>query len=89
MFPPHFSSVIDDKLGVTQAHQCIYCEMGINEITMEKQPGVTVKYTRAECLKDYDIFLKKVKEEQNKRNAAKILVTGGKEQNAKGNIIKR
>jgi len=85
VFPPEFSALIPtDRLGEEQPHMCLFCELNINEVTIEKGEGKTEKYTKEQCKKDYDVFLKQLKE---KKNVAQLLVKG--DNNVAGNIIKR
>jgi hypothetical protein len=85
VFPPEFSTLLPaEKLSDEQPHMCLFCELEVKEITIEKGEGKTEKYTREQCIKDYDVFLKQIKE---KKNIAQLLVKG--ENNVTGNIIKR
>lgn len=38
--------------------ECIFCRIGKNEIQLKQGK----KYTKEECIKDYELFLKKIKE---------------------------
>ena len=65
VFPPEFSSLIPvTDLKGDQPHRCLFCEMDIKAITVEKGNG-REQYTREQCIKDYDVFLKKVKEKRS------------------------
>lgn len=55
--------------------QCIFCERGIKEVTMESGPGKVEKYTKEQAKKDYVMFLNQLKE---KSDVAKILTKGQK-----------
>jgi len=56
VMPPDFLTDISEKGG----KECWFCKTGKNEI-INKIGG---KYTKEECIKDYDIFLKKLKEKK-------------------------
>jgi hypothetical protein len=53
MFPPNFT----DKLGEKE-YLCVFCQRSVDEIRY----GDNKKATRKEIIKDYDIYLKMVKE---------------------------
>lgn len=57
--------------------QCIFCERGIKEVTIDKEGGKVEKYTKEQAKKDYVMFLNQLKE---KSDVAKIL-TGAKKGN--------
>ena len=52
--------------------QCVFCEKGIKEVTVESKEKVE-KYTKEQAKKDYVRFLKMLKE---KKGVAKILAKG-------------
>jgi hypothetical protein len=53
--------------------QCIFCERGINEVTLDKENGSVEKYSKKQAKKDYVKFLNALKE---KSEVAKILTKG-------------
>ncbi len=59
--PPQFLVQMLTMPDDQEALQCIYCDQNINEITIKKDTGI-VKYTKKQCIKDYEIFIKKLKE---------------------------
>lgn len=72
-FPPQFLVQMLTMPDDPEALQCIYCSENITEITLDKGR----KYTKEQCIKDYEIFLKKLKE---KKNIADVLQKGKVEQ---------
>ena len=68
ILPPQLMvPVITDPTG--EATQCIFCERGIKEVTLERE-GKTEKYTKEQAKKDYIKFLNELK---SKSEIAKIL----------------
>lgn len=61
MFPPQFTVLIED----TEDHQCIFCKDNVKFIKYETDDGVRKKYTKKECIRDYEKFLRMVKEKNN------------------------
>lgn len=68
-FPPQFLVQMLTMPDNPDALQCIYCSEDINEITTKNGK----KYTKEQCIKDYDILLKQLKE---KKNIAEVLTKG-------------
>lgn len=59
-FPPNFMREIpESKEGDLQ---CIFCMVGKDELTYDTDKGKTGTYTKKQCVEDYKIFLKKIKE---------------------------
>lgn len=58
-YPPQYVYNID---GEKDAKKCIFCKIGKDYVTLLKDDGREVKYTKKECIKDYGMFLKKLKE---------------------------
>lgn len=65
MIPPQFLVQLPDH-DEPDALQCIFCKLDKDSIKL--RTGGT--YTKAECIKEYEIFLKKLAE---KRNIARAL----------------
>lgn len=74
LFPPDFleKAEKDDKL-------CVFCKIGKDHITLDKFTG-RKKYTRKECMEDYQKFLRMLKD---RPSIARKLVEG-KVENLKG-----
>ena len=53
--------------------QCIFCEQGIKEVTIEKEGQQVEKYSKEQAKKDYVLFLNQLKE---KTEIAKLLTKG-------------
>jgi len=53
VFPPNFTNKLGEK-----EYLCVFCQKGTDEISY----GDRKKATRKEIIKDYDIYLKMVKE---------------------------
>ena len=56
--PPQFSELIPG----TEDYQCIFCKDGIDHIMYDDEDGVRRKYTKSDCERDYQKYLKMVKE---------------------------
>jgi len=63
-FPPQYMREIEGaKIG---DFQCIYCERGKDYVTIIKDDNSgEEKYTKKQCISDYKLFLKKLKESSN------------------------
>lgn len=76
MFPPQFVNSIDE---INDVFRCIFCEQNITEIEIESGKDLEGKplpqnmYKKEQVVKDYEIFLKKLKEHTN---IAKLLTKG-------------
>jgi hypothetical protein len=57
--PPHFVDHTDDG----KERECVFCKKGTNEIKYGKNEEKMI--TKAETIKEYDIFLKSVKREND------------------------
>jgi len=71
LLPPNFMIEIE---GSKDAKKCIFCDQGKNEV--EYKEGLTVKkYTKEQCIKEYNEFLNKLK---HSKGVSKILADGVK-----------
>ena len=61
MVPPQFTFHMIGHENDPNALECSFCRKGVDVI--ERNDGT--KYTKKECIKDYEIFLKKLAEKQN------------------------
>ena len=70
MLPPNFMVEIENM----DAKKCIFCEQGKNEV--EYKEGLTVKkYTKEQCIKEYNELLNKLK---HTKGVSKVLADGVK-----------
>lgn len=69
VFPPQFCVPIE-RAQNPDDQQCTFCARGKNEIQLK---GNTGKYTKKQCVKDYKIFLRQLKE---KKQIAPLLTKG-------------
>lgn len=67
MIPPNFCVEIKG----TDAKKCFFCEQGKNELELIID-GKSKKYTKDECIKEYNEFLNKLKQS---KGVAKILAS--------------
>lgn len=70
IFPPNYTETIENSSRDSQGdfpQHCIFCKLGINEVERETEnkSGIYTKYTKQECLTDYKIFLKNLKDNRN------------------------
>lgn len=86
IFPPQFVKHIEKE-----AHKCIFCDLNLKEVEVPNGQDLMGKelpnklYKKEQVVKDYEIFLKQLKE---KTNIAKLL-TKGELLNEHGEPIKR
>ncbi len=57
LFPPQFSVLVSEE-----DHICIYCRDNIDYIMYDDENGERKKYTKEECKRDYEKYLKMIKE---------------------------
>ena len=69
VFPPQFCVPIETAQN-PEIQQCVFCDREVNEIQLK---GGTGKYTKKQCVKEYKVFLRQLKE---KSNIAKLLTKG-------------
>ena len=75
-FPPNYTEVIPNSRPDNQGNypqQCIFCKLNITQVEREetKDSGKFIPYTKEECIKDYQKFLRKVKDSQNVKDIIK------------------
>lgn len=61
MLPPQFCKQLEDHLDDPKALECIYCKKKVDSIDLRTGE----KYTKEKCIKEYEIFLKKLAEKRN------------------------
>ena len=61
MVPPQFTFHIIGHENDPKALECSFCRKGVDFI--ERSDGT--KYTKNQCIKDYEMFLKKLAEKHN------------------------
>ena len=72
ILPPQLMVPVVTAPKPEETLQCIFCERGIKEVTLENGDRVE-KYSKEQAKKDYVLLLKQLKE---KESVAKILVKG-------------
>jgi wyosine [tRNA(Phe)-imidazoG37] synthetase (radical SAM superfamily) len=71
-FPPNLSILKNKDLN---DHVCIFCERGLNEVTINIK-GYNEVYTKEQCERDYKQMLRELKD---RPNIAKVLAKNIKE----------
>jgi len=66
MLPPNFCTPIVN----TEDYMCLFCDQEISEITLKKDTGIE-KYTKKQCLKDYQEFMNYMKDQTKKMSDIK------------------
>jgi len=59
-FPPQFCNEVD-----TNEYLCEWCLRDIDSITVKRDGGQEYKYTREQCAKEYEQFIKQLKETED------------------------
>jgi hypothetical protein len=63
LFPPQYMRELEGvAVDVTQ---CVFCQHGKDYVMIMKEDGSEEKYTKKQCIKDYKMFLKQLKETPN------------------------
>lgn len=75
-YPPQFCNQMEENEFL-----CEWCHRDIESILVTRSDGSQYKYTKEECAKDYDIFIKKLKESKD----IKKIVKGERQVAKKGN----
>ncbi len=52
-FPPEFMA--DEK-------KCLFCDGGMDSVSLRKDDGTTEKYYKRQCVEDYKLFMNKLKD---------------------------
>jgi len=70
MFPPNYLDVIKDSEPMDNKEypkECIFCKLNVSEVERETEngSGKFVPYSKQQCLDDYKVFLKKLKDSKN------------------------
>lgn len=78
-FPPDYVFLIETKEESESGEdifKCVFCERDIEEVTIvEDATGKEEKYKKEDVIKDYKIFLKKLKEDYEKKGNIKKIIT--------------
>ena len=62
-FPPQYMREIE---GVEEeVYQCVYCKLGKDYVMVLMEDKKEIKYTKEQCIRDYKMFLKKLKETES------------------------
>jgi len=63
-FPPQYMCEIENTED--DVKQCIYCQQGKDYVmVLIEEDKKEIKYTKKDCIRDYKMFLKKLKETPN------------------------
>jgi len=62
-YPPQYMREIE---GAESGDlQCVFCKRGKDYVMLVKEGSSDEKYTKKQCIRDYKMFLKKLKESPN------------------------
>ena len=62
-FPPQYMREIENTED--DVKQCVYCQQGKDYVMVIMEDKKEIKYTKKDCIRDYKMFLKKLKETPN------------------------
>jgi wyosine [tRNA(Phe)-imidazoG37] synthetase (radical SAM superfamily) len=54
-FPPEF---------MHSKEKCLYCEVGKDSVNIKNKNGVIEKYYKKQCVEDYKLFMRKLRDSQ-------------------------
>jgi len=68
--PPNYVEVIENSVPDFQGEypkECIFCKLNVSEVERETSQGSGkfVSYTKDQCIKDYEKFIKKLKDSRS------------------------
>lgn len=70
-FPPEFSTLVENNKDSENDYLCSWCKIDKDFISVTPKDKPSYTYTRDECIKDYKIFMKKLKENRNVKEIIK------------------